>query len=74
MISYIYFTTIKKKGLRKENYDMKDHQCVQLLELKHMLRAVYPYASGNRLADSSPNGFTENEPPLIPQLLLLQTE
>lgn len=46
---------------------------MQLLELKHTLRAVYPYASGNELADPSPDGFTENEPP-TPQVLPLQSK
>lgn len=49
-------------------------RCMQLLELKYMLRAVYPYASGNQPADSSPDGFTEKEPPPIPQALPLQSK
>lgn len=57
----------------KSNYYINDRQCVQLLELKHMLRrTVYPYASGNWLADSPPDGFTESEPFLTPQPLLIE--
>lgn len=55
----------------ESNYDTNGHQCMQLLELKHMLRrAVYPFASGNWLADSPPD--TESEPSLTPQPLLTE--
>lgn len=46
-----------------KNY-ISDSPCMQLLELKHMLRAVYPDASGNWRADSSPDGC---EPSFTPQ-------